>query len=520
MHNSLPRCQLSRIQQLVSQLYAESHLSLNGVYMPEKNRDEQIGFWLNTLCVPAGEHNSEILKSVIGQKGNIFRQADRVLVLDSFIQQLPREADITEKYARLHLSAWHHQLSTFPEGQLGKTLLFQFQDGAETFYDMMYPERHLDPRDAVNICSPVRVLCATQLEAFYRHFETSGETLDISTRMRSCARYLRSRQTSKLEDEPFCLAMILGLDPDRILAHEIFEDRMKILYESVKHFDPRVIFNNYPRLQRDGYRWAPRSFLHQQVPDLITVRDDSGVGPRSPVSLLPNGTGLPVRFPGFELHNVGRQHPGSSVFVVPRTDAVPLTQRLWPPSRSQWAWWKHWYKLQVHPDDAKDLTWNPRLRYAVVMYADLHPDFLPAPAIIGTIDEAWQHPLGIKEEEESSTQTDAELKLGLEKALWTPIGSRRQLPMYEIPQRIAVRYVCRANVTKVSQVELIDAKMALWPHLRVCRKVRENLTYVVNSIIGQNNRHLPPPLQGRMSTREMAPVSATVYSRMQKWCIL
>lgn len=475
--------------------------------MPQTNQQEPIGFWLDTLCVPVGKENSSVRKSAIRQMGDIYRQADRVLVLDSFIQKLPRETDIIEKYLRLHLSNWHHRLWTLQEGQLGKTLFFQFQDGAQTFYDMMHPERHLDLRDPTNICSPVRMLCAIELEAFYRHFEDVTATANISVRMRSCAKHLRSRQTTRVEDEPLCVSTILGLDSGRLLVHDVFEDRMMSFYDSVKEFDPRIIFNNHPRLQRDGYRWAPRSFLHQ-LPDLIAGRE-AGMAEMPSVTLFPNGGGLPVRFPGLELHNIG-PNLGSSVFVLPKIDTVPLTQQyLSSPSRPPW--WKRWYKLEIHPD-TKDLTWDTRLRYAVVMSTDLHPDHLvlPAPAIVGTI-EVWQHRPGM---DEPFTEADMELKLELQRSI---AAVNSAYPVYEVPQRITLRHLCRATVSEISQEDLMNSRRELEPQLY--RHVQENLAGFAKKqfkktgwLVSQDD---PSPMSSGVH-----PISATVYSRVQKWCIL
>jgi hypothetical protein len=99
-----------------------------------------VPFWIDTLCVPVGEKNHypggdtkrDLRKEAIRQMAEIYRQGDRVLVLDSFILTLPRSADVVDKYLRIHLSTWHHRLWTMQEGQLASRLFFQFRDGAES----------------------------------------------------------------------------------------------------------------------------------------------------------------------------------------------------------------------------------------------------------------------------------------------------------------------------------------------------------------------------------------------------
>src|SRR3954454_8774778 len=141
--NSLLRCQLSRIQGLVDRLYAEQHLVSGGVgpsrviqLVPREEEQQQVGFWMDTLCVPIGDKYRAHRKSAIRKMGDIYNKADRVLVLDSLIQEIPRSSGIIDKFACIHVSRWHHRLWTLQEAQLAGSLFFQFLDGAETFQDM------------------------------------------------------------------------------------------------------------------------------------------------------------------------------------------------------------------------------------------------------------------------------------------------------------------------------------------------------------------------------------------------
>ena len=83
--------------------------------------------------------------------------------------------------------------------------------------------------------------------------------------------------------------MTLNLDPDPLLTMDTMEERMERFYDLVGSFNPRIIFNDHLRPQRDGYRWAPGSFC-LQLPDLITMRE-GGRDELGPVTLVPNGGG-------------------------------------------------------------------------------------------------------------------------------------------------------------------------------------------------------------------------------------
>lgn len=149
-----------------------------------------------------------------------------------------------------------------------------------------------------------------------------------------------------------------------------------------------------------------------------------------PMALFPDGGGLPV-----ELDKVG-PHLGPSVFVVPRTDTVPRIQQS---STSPKPWWKQWYKLELKPDaEGRYPTWNSTLRYAVVMYTDLHPHSVPAPSILGTIETLQQGPPGA---DTSCTVTGMGMGRVLMQSMISP-RPRSWLPTRKIPRRIAIRYIC------------------------------------------------------------------------------
>ena len=60
-NNSILWCQLSRIQNLVNRLYYEGRIMSHG-FIPLQQR---VAFWMDTLCVPIGEHNISHRKSAI-----------------------------------------------------------------------------------------------------------------------------------------------------------------------------------------------------------------------------------------------------------------------------------------------------------------------------------------------------------------------------------------------------------------------------------------------------------------------
>jgi hypothetical protein len=471
---------------------------------------------MDTLCVPIEEHHKNLRKVAIRMMREIYGKADRVLVLDSFVQGIPRSSDIIQKFTRIHLSNWHHRLWTLQEGQLTGSLFFQFQDGAQTFQDMAYPERNLRPTDVQQICSSIRFNCTTQLEAFYRLFRVLTESTEISKRMEICAKYVRTRTTTRIKDEALCVATILNLDPGPLLSGiDSEKNRMERFYDLIGSFDSRIIFNDHLRLQTVGYRWAPESFLHQS-PDLITMRE-GGIDMRPSVRLYPTGGGLPVEFPGFKLGDI-RANLGHSFFIAAESHNVPQKQRHSWSAGSEKAWWKQWYKVDIKPDTrGKYPTLDPNLQYVVVMYSDLHPNFVPSPAILGTIASEWQQPLETVNSFAAGV-AHSNMSLELQRSLSSE-NPRSWLPIDTTPDRIPVNFVCQATVDMPSQEALIDAKAA-FEHESAWMKPATLLKKALSKI-GSRQENSPLVLVPQLQlSPDLYPIRVTVYSRRQKWCIL
>lgn len=377
--NALPRCQLTRLQSIVDQLYTEEHIngrggsrtmsrnaSADGVNTKGLSADSQVGFWMDTLCVPLP---TDYRKAAIGHMADIYRSADRVVVLDSFIQGLPRSADVMEKYARIWLSNWHRRLWTLQEGLLGKTsVLFQFKDGALTIRDMDGEVAKYSEISVQNLYSSVRMNCAMTLDPFYDWFQVLGSKVS-SSGFFTWAYGIRGRSTSKVEDEPICFSTLVGLDPRPVLkcvaasGESLAQKRMECFYEQVKHFDARIVFNEFPRLQKHGYRWAPRSFIgHFYNP--FPGPERKGI---QQAALRPGG-GLEVSLAGIKLKGIGA-HLGTTIYVVTGQDS------------------SRWYSVTIRPDaEGAYPTWDPTSQYMIPLHTHVRRVGDAAEAILGIFD--------------------------------------------------------------------------------------------------------------------------------------
>jgi hypothetical protein len=134
---------------------------------------------------------------------------------------------------------------------------------------------------------------------------------------------LELRRTTRAEDETLCLSSImspLGLDVFTYLdisGENVTERRMVQFYRDIQRFDPRIIFNTYPRLSIDGFKWAPRSLIGHRTEELMR-RGEHPEGKKvdaaealAALKQVDGQWGLPVQYPGYMLQlpgSIGQHH--------------------------------------------------------------------------------------------------------------------------------------------------------------------------------------------------------------------
>ena len=131
--NTLPRCQLERIQFLVNSLDSE-HKYL-------------IPFWIDTICVPL---IPELKSLAIMNMDKTYRNATSVLVLDKSWNDVSVSVSTIEIMMRIRYSTWMTRLWTFQEARLSQNLWFQLGNGPVHIDDVGV---HLQPREAMQIVS-------------------------------------------------------------------------------------------------------------------------------------------------------------------------------------------------------------------------------------------------------------------------------------------------------------------------------------------------------------------------------
>lgn len=248
--NALPQCRFSELQQMVDDLYRD------------KGRCGHTLFWLDTLGIPVSPELREIRKMGIRQMSKVYEHADKVLVLDQGLQNADCHNGL-EPLIRINMSRWARKLWTLQEGFLSKDLCFRFKDGQllrtkdiEERFLAADKNLHLSWIDAAQIFNPaIRSLRERSDENIVAHLWQA----------------VQWRSSQNAEDETVCLASLLDIDPAE-LQHTCESPDQKMgrfisMLEEKLGIPPGMIFLPEPKLDVEGLRWAPKTWMGGQRQD-------------------------------------------------------------------------------------------------------------------------------------------------------------------------------------------------------------------------------------------------------------
>lgn len=192
---------------------------------------------------------------------------------------------------------------------------------------------------------------------------------------------MSERETSRLADETICLATIVDValaDLQEVPAKPDADSgskRMAPFLEKLGKFSTGVIFNNYPRLDQRGYRWAPRSLLNFRTAKITSAGAEPGF---NIASFKPNRRpGLLAQYHGF-LVNFGLGKPFASVergCAIQCADSADSGQDLDG----------KWFLVQL-PRDNSNVEWQTWQTYAVIL-SEIPKQRATAPAVVASLQE-------------------------------------------------------------------------------------------------------------------------------------
>ena len=304
--NALPLCILRKVQRQVNDLFDDT--------------DGPVPFWIDTICVPK---TNKIPALEIMTKS--YGMAAVVLVLDAGLELTSITASPQERLLKIKTSSWMHRLWTLQEGLFAKQLSFRFAEGASTATSILEacyeePSPMKLSLDALlpGLTGRKRYLCnrlIRGLGADSRCFDLQGKKdalisglskmdstfpTDADKRLgrlmsdhlfldpifkdtykailgmianrddngsflirhpSTTLTELKKRHTSRLEDESYCLANLMGVQVLPVLAVAP-RDRLKKVLTMMPEIPVTVLFSHQvSHFEEDGFRWAPTTFM-------------------------------------------------------------------------------------------------------------------------------------------------------------------------------------------------------------------------------------------------------------------
>ncbi|KAJ9606974.1 hypothetical protein H2200_008985 [Cladophialophora chaetospira] len=307
--NSLPICQLRFIQDRVT--------GLTG--------NEDTLFWIDALCVPM---QKSLKKLAILRMATTYGAASHVLVFSGELLRRKLPPSPEEAFMSILCSKWTGRLWTIQEAALAKNIFFVFADKTIPY---LFVEQVLNTVNAntdntsglIRTRAAIAVMASTMGDILIKR-----ETFPIIGFMEA----LRYRSTSRPLDVTICASSLLGTDLKAVLDAP-HDRKMQTFWSCQSKVPVSVLWSYGPRLNVDGFRWAPSDFFHPETD--FTVSD-----PEHPAG-RPGASGLyfqgvlaimldKVPFPTNELSYSRSNLPSSSqsyVFHAPRRFEEPVDMK-------------------------------------------------------------------------------------------------------------------------------------------------------------------------------------------------
>ncbi|KAI1123846.1 hypothetical protein F5Y10DRAFT_251009 [Nemania abortiva] len=282
--NSLPYCQLEKIQALVDALCAD--------HLPKKRVHSAPGFWMDTLCCIVGtdKESKDYKKRSIQSMREIYGESVAVLIIDPWLMSIPSTASVFEICYRIYASGWSRRLWTHQEGFLAREVYYQLQDKPLKLTEVDEMALEFQKKMAYQGCPVTFPRQAANKTSFYyttvKRIVTGIREGQIPAHDKwlvysHLAKSLGYRSTTNIDDELLCVASVIGLNVKTYAQLEVEKDRtataelrMKAFLQEIGRFRQGIIFNNYKRLSLPGFRWAPVSLLGHRSSGLGDLNDN------------------------------------------------------------------------------------------------------------------------------------------------------------------------------------------------------------------------------------------------------
>jgi hypothetical protein len=203
---------------------------------------------------------SKYRKTAISSLRQVYTNASKVLVLDRGLAQV---GDISlERKMQLLCSEWMTRLWTLQEGLLSSEVWVEFKDAIVPVRNVLDKVRS-PPEDEGSVWD------------FLHDQSTGAETVNLIASASARHQFhileiqqmMVRRQTTRMADEPVCLATLLNIDLANFQGMPSMED----IFRTLDRVPLALIFVGSPRLTTAGLRWAPASFLGRHAPGVYSA---------------------------------------------------------------------------------------------------------------------------------------------------------------------------------------------------------------------------------------------------------
>ena len=245
--------------------------------------DGGTAFWIDSLCVPQA---ATARKKAIQLMASTYKHAHTVLVLDDTMRKVPFEDENGRMTSpelfllRIYTSPWNQRVWTYQEGALARKLVFLLAKEQKIVLDFPATIDGAPRRGPLSLR-----LDRSWFRDVYIYLRAEVQTLNGQIRainIGTVALQLRWRDTLHRDpqgrnDEILAVGNILGVDMKRLLDEPEGVGRMVLFYKLVGRLYRNIVFADVPRLQVDGFRWAPATFLNSDERKPHTNLEDRGV---------------------------------------------------------------------------------------------------------------------------------------------------------------------------------------------------------------------------------------------------
>lgn len=199
-------------------------------------------FWLDPICVPL---NSAWKFRALEKMDEVYKHATKVFVIDRDIIRC-QGSKVFRRIAIL-MSDWITRIWTFQEAILpGERLYVAWADGVKSVDTIImdgYKDNSLSSR-ALIVHTSESARLRTSLGKYGKNFIDLVEAFS-------------RRQTTNLEDEYICLAILLDIDIRKVLD----SPTMHSIVSQLSSTEQDIIFAPGSRCTQVGYRWCPSSIV-------------------------------------------------------------------------------------------------------------------------------------------------------------------------------------------------------------------------------------------------------------------